>query len=174
MASPYQPSLLRLLHGLVMLVVGGSWLSGLVVHGVHDGRLLRLPPDFPGEWVDIHGSLGVVLVLLFTVFAPYALSVGRARLRRPANAVALLALALAIGSGLLMSEEQVRLGQLDTLAYRLHLSAWGLLSLAVLAHLIGVLRRGGPAFALSMLSPALRPGDRPADWPEQLRRHFRR
>jgi len=45
---PYQPSLLRALHGCSALAVLGCW-----------GRLLL---QLPGDWIDIHGSLGVVLL----------------------------------------------------------------------------------------------------------------
>ncbi len=59
-ATPYQPSLLRLLHGVTALVVPLAWLSGLVVLINHDGRWVQLPA-VPGDWIDVHGTIGVVL-----------------------------------------------------------------------------------------------------------------
>lgn len=175
MARPYQPSLLRLLHLLTALLVAGLWLTGLLIVGIHDGRWFRLPADFGGvDWIDVHGSLGVPLVLLVTLFVPYALTVGRARLRKAANLLPLLALLLSVGTGLLMAEDEVRNGATGGLVYGLHLSAWVVMGLAVLLHLGGALRRGGWPLAASMFRVDLRPGDRPGDWAAQLRRHFRR
>jgi len=96
---PYQPSLLRLLHGATALLVPLAWLTGLMVYSSWDGRFGRLPFSLAGDWIDIHGTLGVVLWPIALLFGFYAITAGRARLRRSANAVALLALALAVGSG---------------------------------------------------------------------------
>ena len=125
MARPYQPSLLRLLHIPTALLVTGLWLTGFVILGVYDGRWFRLPAAFGSvDWIDVHGTLGVPLVLLATLFVPYALSVGRARLKKAANLVPLLALVLSVGSGLLMQENLVRDGVTGGLAYGLHLTGW--------------------------------------------------
>ena len=61
MPRPYQPSLLRLLHGATALLVPLAWISGLAVYLTHDGRFGRLPLSFHAEWIDIHGTVGVVL-----------------------------------------------------------------------------------------------------------------
>jgi uncharacterized membrane protein YhaH (DUF805 family) len=174
MARPYQPSLLRVLHGGMALLVLGSWLSGLIVYSRHDGRWGRLPFTPAGEWIDLHGQFGVVLVLLAVPFVAYALTLGRPRLRRSSNAGALLALVLAIGTGKLMNEDWLRTGEVHHLVYGLHLLAWLLIGLAVLSHLAGSLRQGGWPLVASMASPALRTGDRPGDWPDQIRRFLKR
>ena len=165
---PYQPSLLRLLHGCTALLVPLAWLSGVVVFAHHDGRWFRLP-TLPGDWIDIHGTVGVVLWPVALLFALYALSAGRARLRQPANAAALIGLLLAIGSGKLMQEDWLRAGQLDAFPYHLHLLAWLLISGAVIWHGASVLRRGGLRFASSMLQINVRENDGPRSWPGQLR-----
>lgn len=152
MARPTQPGLLRVLHGTTALAVLGCWLSGLVVYSTYDGRWGRLPFTVPGNWIDIHGSLGVVLLPLAVLLAAYALTKGRRRLRRPTNAIPLLALGLAIGSGKLMQEDWPRTGQLHHVVYSLHLLAWLLIGAAVATHLWGVLRLGGWPLAQSMLS----------------------
>jgi hypothetical protein len=170
----YQPSLLRLLHGATAAIVGGSWISGLLIYSSLDGRWGRLPFRTGGEWVDLHGSLGVGLVLVFTLFAPYALTLGRPRLARGSNALALAALTLAIGTGLFMKEDAMREGELGSPVYGLHLSAWLLVTLALILHVGGALRRGGCPLARSMFSLTVRSGDRPGDWPMQLKRFFRR
>ena len=174
MARPYQPSLLRLLHGLVALLAPLAWLSGFFVYNRFDGRWGRLPLLQAQDWVDIHGTMGVLLWPLALLFGLYALGPGRARLRRPANALALLALALAVGSGKLMQEEWLREGELQQVVYSVHLLAWLLLAAAVLCHLGGVLQLGGVPLARSMFHPALQRGDQPGDWPSQLGRWFRR
>ncbi|MCT0218658.1 cytochrome b/b6 domain-containing protein [Synechococcus sp. CS-1329] len=173
MARPYQPSLLRGLHGITALLVLACWGSGLVVYSRYDGRWGRLPFELGGDWIDLHGSLGVALWPLALLFGLYSLSLGVRRLRQPANAAALLALGLAVGTGKLMQEDWLRQGQLQHLAYGLHLLAWLVIGAAVLAHLAAVLARGGRPLARSMFSLRQRSGDQPRDWPGQIRRHFR-
>lgn len=174
MPRPYQPSLLRLLHGATVLLVVGAWTTGFLVYNRFDGRWGRLPLALSGDWIDIHGSVAVVLWPVALVFALYALTLGRARLRRPANAIALLALALAVGSGKLMMEDWLEDGELGHAVYSVHLLAWLTVAGAVLSHLGGVWTRGGPALAASMASLELRPRDQPRDWLGQIRRHFTR
>ncbi|MEB3332553.1 MAG: cytochrome b/b6 domain-containing protein [Synechococcaceae cyanobacterium] len=175
MARPYQPSLLRLLHGATALLVPLAWLSGLVVYSLYDGRFGRLPllggaSRGSGEWIDIHGSIGVLLWPLALLFVLYALTAGRSRLRQPANAVALLALVLAVGSGKLMDEDWLRQGQLQHIVYSVHLLGWLGIALAVPLHVAGVLQRGGLPLARSMASLRLHANDRPGQWLSQLRR----
>jgi hypothetical protein len=79
-----------------------------------------------------------------------------------------LRLALALGSGLLMDGDALENGQLRGVAYELHLLAWLFLTLALLAHLAGALRRGGWPLISSMLSLRLQARDRPQHWPGQL------
>jgi hypothetical protein len=172
MAVPYQPSLLRLLHGATGLVAAAAWLSGLLLYNQFDGRWGRLPLPEVGKLTDMHGIHGVVLILVSALFVPYAFTLGRRRLNRAANALPLLALLLALGSGLFMNEHWLEDGQFQHLPYHLHLLAWLLFSLAVLLHLLSLRRRGGPALLASMLSLRLKPGDGPQDWPNQLRRFF--
>lgn len=171
---PYQPSLLRLLHGAMVLLVPLAWLSGWVVYSNHDGRWGRLPWVVPGDWIDIHGTFGVLLWPLALLFALYALSLGRARLRQPANATALLGLVLAVGSGKLMDEQWLRQGELEQPIVHLHLLAWLLITAALAWHLAAVLRRGGGSLAASMFQTQLRAGDQPRHWPSQLQQWLQR
>jgi hypothetical protein len=107
------------------------------------------------------------------LFGFYALTAGRVRLRQPANAIALLALSLAVGSGKLMQENWLRDGRLDHIVYAVHLLAWLLIALAVSTHIGAVLQRGGLPLVRSMASLQLRPGDRPGHWFAQIRRSFK-
>ncbi len=173
-ARPYQPSLLRLLHGTMVVLVPVAWLSGFLVYSNHDGRWGQLGWPVPGDWIDIHGTVGVVLGPLALLFALYALSIGRARLNQAANAAALLGLALAVGSGKLMDEDWLRNGQIDHVVYSLHLLAWLLIAAAVTWHLAAALRRGGMVLASSMLDLQVRANDQPRHWPSQIKTWFRR
>jgi hypothetical protein len=173
MPRPYQPSLLRLLHGATALLVVGAWITGFLVYNRFDGRWGRLPLGLSGDWIDIHGTVAVVLWPLALIFALYALTLGRSRLRHPANLIALLALALAVGSGKLMREDWLEDGELGHGVYAVHLMAWLALAGAVMTHVGSVLTRGGRPLAASMATLELRPRDHPRDWLGQIRRHFR-
>ncbi len=171
---PYQPSQLRLLHGAMAALVPLAWLSGLLVYSTRDGRWGQLPWQPGGDWIDIHGSIGVALWPLALLFALYAITLGRARLNQAPNAVALLALSLAVVSGKLMNEDWLRTGQLHHVVYDLHLLAWLLIAITVVWHLAGVFRRGGVALARSMFRLELRGHDRPRHWPSQWSNWFQR
>jgi uncharacterized membrane protein YhaH (DUF805 family) len=173
MPRPYQPSLLRLLHGATALLVPLAWLTGLLVYSMYDGRFGRLPFRLAGEWIDIHGTVGFLLWPIALLLALYALTAGRLRLRQPANALALVALVMAVGSGKLMDEDWLRDGQFQQLVYSVHLLAWLLIALAVTLHVASVLQRGGLPLARSMASVQLRPGDLPGNWFDQIRRSFK-
>ncbi|MEA5441794.1 cytochrome b/b6 domain-containing protein [Cyanobium gracile] len=165
---------MRLLHGATALLVLAAWLSGLFVYSRYDGRWGRLPFTPAGDWIDIHGLIGVGLLVLALPFVAYAFSLGRARLRRATNSLTLVALALAMGSGKLMQEDWLEDGQLHHLVYGLHLLGWLLIGLAVLVHVGDSLRLGGWPLLNSMVSTSLRPGDLPGDWPQQVRRFWKR
>ncbi|MFN7900393.1 MAG: cytochrome B [Synechococcaceae cyanobacterium] len=173
MARPYQPSLLRLVHGATVLLVPLSWFTGVLVYLRHDARLVRLPFSLDGEWVDIHGTVGVLLWPIALLFGLYAVTAGRARLRQPANSLALVALALAVGSGKMMDEDWLRQTELHHLVYNVHLFAWVLITLAATLHVVTVLQRGGMPLARSMASVQVRPNDLPGHWPAQILRSFR-
>ena len=174
MAVPYQPSMLRVLHGATALLVAISWITGLLLLGSFDGRWGRLPFTLDGEWIELHGRVGLLLALVLLLFVPYALTLGAGRLRRFANSLPLLALVLAVGSGLQMESEWLVNHATTPLPYALHLTAWLLLAVSVPLHLIGAVRRGGWPLAASMLSPRLLPHDGPPHWAGQLLRYVRR
>ena len=176
MGRPYQPSLLRLLHAGTALVAAGAWFSGLLVYLSADRRGLAsiaswIPrPD--GEWIDIHGTAGVVLLPVAVLLALYALTLGQVRLRRSSNMLPLVALALAIASGKLMDEDWLREGALNHPVYIAHLTAWGLLALSMIWHLGAAMQRGGMPLLRSMFRTELQTHDRPGQWPAQVRRYI--
>jgi hypothetical protein len=95
------------------------------VYSSYDGCFGRLPITLPGEWIDIHGTVGVLLWPIALLFALYALTASRLRLRlrQPAHALALVALVLAVGSGKLMDVDWLSGGQFHHLVYSVHLLA---------------------------------------------------
>lgn len=173
MPRPYQPSLLRILHGAMALLVPLAWLSGFIAYSNNDGRFGRLLWSIPGDWLDIHGSFGFILWPLALLFSLYALSLGKAKLRQPANTAALLALAAAVGSGKLMDEEWLEDGQLNHWIYSLHLSSWLLLTGTIIWHVIAVWRRGGSDLASSIFRTSFKGNDWPIHWPSQIIRWIR-
>lgn len=157
-----QPLLLRLLHAAAVLAVFAAWLSGLVSALRHDGRLAALHLQAPGEWLELHSAIGEITTPIALLFGLYAITVGRWRLRRPSNAAALLALALAVGSGQFMDEDWLLDGRIHHPLYSLHLTAWLIITAVVSWHVFGVLRRGGRSLAASMLPVQPQTPDRPA------------
>jgi hypothetical protein len=151
-----------------------GWLSGLLLLGGFDGRWGRWPFQLDGTWIEIHARIGLLLVLVLLLFVPYSLTLGAARLRRTANSLPLLALGLAVLSGLQMRVEWLLDHRSPPLPYSLHLTAWLLLALSVPVHVIGVVRRGGWTLAGSMVSLKLRDQDGPTAWPAQVLRFIRR
>jgi len=172
--QPYQPSLLRLLHAGVALLVPLAWLSGFALLLHHERRRFDLPWQLPGDWVDIHGSVGALLWPIALLFGLYALTLGRARLRQAANATALVVLGLAVATGKLMDEDWLRDGELHHLVYKLHVLAWALLALAVIWHTAAALARGGIPLVRSMMALTVRQTDGPRHWPEQLLRFWQK
>ena len=169
MPRPYQPSLLRLLHGATALLVPLAWLTGLLVYSMYDGRFGRLPFSLAGDWIDIHGTVGFLLWPIALLFALYALTAGRLRLLQPANALALVALVLAVGSGKLMDEDWLRDGQ-EAATVRASFMRYAREALASEVALSGsvdavIAKHGDDARTL--------PGDLPGNWFDQIRRSFK-
>ena len=172
MGRPYQPSLLRLLHAGTALLVAGAWLSGMLVYLSDDRRglpaIASWIPRPEGEWIDIHGSAGFLLLPMAVLLALYALTLGKARLQRPGNVLPLAALVLAIASGKLMDEDWLREGMLNHTVYSLHLTAWVLVAVSVIWHLAAAAKLGGMPLLRSMFRTELQKHDRPGQWPAQV------
>ena len=153
----------------MVLLVPLAWVSGLVVYSLHDGRWGRLPWRPSSDWIDLHGSVAVMLWPMALLFAAYALTVGRFRLRQPATATILIGLILAVGSGKLMNEDWLRSGQFHHLAYSLHLLAWLLIAASLGWHVCALWSRGGWPLVCSMFRLQIRANDQPGSWIKQIR-----
>ncbi len=188
-STPYQPSLLRLLHGLTALVILLALLSSAWVYLSYDQRLIQLSvPDIP-DIIGIHGTFGVGLLLLFPLFAVYSFHLGQNRLigsntltrltelPRPAgryalhrlvNTVMLFAATLALITGRMMQEAWLPEGELAHTWYTLHLWAWVLMALALVCHLVAGVWVGGVSLLRSMLTWQTRDRDTPRQWWQQI------
>ena len=190
LATPYQPSLLRLLHGAAAAVAGVASFTGFLIYNHYDGRFGRLPLGGSEQVIDLHGDVGGLLQWVLVPFALYSLTLGVRRLFRPAdlgrmvgslpalqrliNTAALLSLAAAVLSGLPMEDDWLTDGDLNQFWYLLHLTSWLVLTIAVVGHLMVLSLNGGWPLLRSMLTLNLRSGDLPKHWPQQVWAFIRR
>ncbi|BAU14198.1 hypothetical protein LEP3755_47430 [Leptolyngbya sp. NIES-3755] len=190
-AKPYQPSLLRFLHGVNALLVVPALMSGYWVYNTFDGRFGKIPLPRINPIIDYHGTIGW---FLFFVFAPlfliYSLWLGRKKLiqkesiaqltqvgkpiwwislHRLTNTVMIGAILFAVISGKFMDETWLPQGQLQHLAYSLHLLSWATMIVCLALHVLMSAKVGGVPLLLSMSSLKVRPDDRPKFWFQQLR-----
>lgn len=183
--KPYQPLLLRILHGFNGLFAISAILTAFWTYNTYDGRWGKLPlPNFP-EIEGIHGTFGLWTLLLFPAFVRYAFHQGQNRLIQPdtlamlrrvgkpiwwytlhriVNTGSLLALTFALFSGKMMDEKWLPQGELNHFWYYAHLVGWLILVGFIAVHLLMSAKVGGMPLLLSMLSWKFRPKDSPAHW----------
>lgn len=187
---PYQPILLRLLHGAMALLTLLALLSGFWVYNTYDGRWGSLPlpslPDIQG----IHGTIALVAFLVFPFFALYCFHLGDRRLIQPtalrqlqpmgqpaswvalhrlANTLMLLVLTFAVLTGRMMKEEWLPAGDKNQGWYLAHLVAWVAVLLGLGFHLLLGAKVGGLPLLRSMFSLQRRNEDRPQAWWRSLK-----
>jgi hypothetical protein len=184
-SQPYQPLLLRILHGAIAIVAILAIVTSYWVYDIYDGRWLKLSLPVINGMIGIHGTLGLTLLLIMPIFAIYAFHVGHKRLvqadsfskltqldkpiaayslHRIVNTLMLVAVTWALITGRLMQERWLPSAELDRVWYSLHLSAWVILVLCLLWHLAMGLKVGGLPLILSMLAVKVRPQDTPQVW----------
>ncbi|MEG3438812.1 cytochrome b/b6 domain-containing protein [Pannus brasiliensis CCIBt3594] len=188
-SRPYQPFLLRVLHGLTGICSIAALLTAYWTYDTYDSRWFTLSlPKFP-EIEGIHGTFGLYTLIVFPFFAIYAFRRGSRRLiqsdslqklarpgkpifwyslHRFANTIALFALAFAIYSGRMMDSEWLPKGELHHPWYYAHLISWVILTLCILFHLLLSAKVGGKPLLLSMLHRYSRDRDRPRLWPGKI------
>jgi cytochrome b561 len=189
--QPYQPSLLRVLHGVTAILVLGAIASGFWVYNTFDGRFGSIPLPRINPIIDIHGTIGLTFFLFVPLFLIYSLWLGRSRLiqadtlpnltknvgkpiwwislQRSTNTAMLVAAFLAVLSGKLMDETWLPQGQLNHVAYSFHLIAWAIIVVCLALHLLMSAKVGGMPLLLSMMDWRIRPGDSPKSWLKQIR-----
>jgi len=185
LAQPYQPLLLRILHGLTGLFLIAAMLTAFWTYDTYDGRWGRVPLPSFREIEGIHGTLGLYTLLIFPAFVLYAFHRGHKRLIQPdsfaklvrvgnpiwwytlnrfTNTFALLALTFALFSGKMMDETWLPKGELDHVWYYAHLVAWVIMVVVIALHLLMNAKVGGVPFLLSILHWQFRDKDSPALW----------
>lgn len=181
---PYQPLLLRILHGLTGLLLIAAIVSAYWTYDTYDrrwGGFLPIYQDIEG----IHGTFGLWTLLIFPALAIYAFHRGQRRLIQPdslgkltqvgrpiwwytlsriANTLVLIALTFAVFSGKMMDDTWLPKGELTHFWYSVHLIAWVVIVSAIGLHLLMNAKVGGAPLLLSMLSWQFRDKDRPSLW----------
>ncbi len=179
-SRPYQPLLLRLLHGINGLLVLGALVTGFWVYNTYDGRFGRIALPTLADIQGIHGTIALTFLLFFPLFAIYSFRAGQKRLIQPGslrqltqigqpigwislqrliNTLILIASVLALISGRLMKEEWLPRGELYHVAYSAHLWAWLIMAICLLLHVLIAARVGGLSLLQSMVDPKTRPND---------------
>lgn len=188
--KPYQPSLLRFLHGVNALFVIGALISGFLVYNTFDGRFGKLLIPRINQSIHYHGMIALIFSLVALLFVIYSLWLGRKKLiqkdsieqlsqvgkpiwwislHRLTNTGMLGAISFAAISGRLMDETWLPRGELHHLAYSLHLLAWATMLVCLALHLLMSAKVGGVPLLLSINSLKVRPDDHPKFWFNQLR-----
>jgi len=184
-SRPYQPFLLRILHGLTGISAIAALLTAYWTYTTYDNRWGGLPLPQWNAIEGIHGTFGLWTLLLFPALAIYALRRGQRRLlqtdsaqqlhhvgkpiwwytlHRAANSFMLLALTFALFSGKMMGSTWLPQGELTHAWYYAHLLSWVVLVVALALHLLMSAKIGGHPLLLSILDWRFRPQDDPRRW----------
>lgn len=171
-SRPYQPLMLRLLHGLNAAIALLAMGTAFLVYNTYDGRFGKVPVPRIADIIGIHGTFGKLLILgVMPAFALYSFHKGQKRLIQPdslgkltqfgkpiwwyslhriVNTLMLLSLTFSIASGSMVKEEWLPAGELTHIWYYLHFSGWVILVLCLAMHLLMSTKIGGLPLILSM------------------------
>ena len=188
-SRPYQPLLLRILHGMTGLFAILAIITAFWTYDTYDGRWGRIPlPKFT-EIEGIHGTFGLWTLLIFPLFVVYAFDRGKRRLiqsdsinkltqfgqpiwwytlHRLINTLSIFALTFAVFSGKMMDEKWLPQGELNHTWYYAHLISWLILVACIALHLLMSVKIGGIPLILSMLDRGFRSQDSPVLWRKHL------
>ncbi|MGF1604480.1 MAG: cytochrome b/b6 domain-containing protein [Thermosynechococcaceae cyanobacterium] len=188
-SQPYQPLLLRILHGLTGLFLIAAILTAFWTYDTYDGRWGKIPLPSYREIEGLHGTFGLYTLLIFPAFVIYSFHRGQHRLiqahslakwvqvgkplwwytlSRFTNTLALVTLTFALFSGKMMDETWLPKGELNHAWYYAHLISWVMMVIAIALHLLLNARVGGSPLLLSMLNWRFREQDSPALWSAHL------
>ncbi|MBF2065782.1 MAG: cytochrome b/b6 domain-containing protein [Calothrix sp. C42_A2020_038] len=190
-SKPYQPFLLRLLHGVNALLIIGATITGFLVYDSWDGRFGSLAITRTNrELIDIHGTFGFLISFVaLPIFLIYCWNAGRNRLvqsntlqqlsrvgtpvwwyalQRITNTLMLVAALLSVISGKFQDENWLPQGELNHVAYYVHLLAWVVIVLALLMHILMSIKVGGLSLLVSMFDTKYRPDDSPRLWRQKI------
>ena len=195
-SKPYQPLLLRLLHGVNAILVIGAAITGFLVYDSWDGRFGKLGLTLKNrELIDIHGTFGFFFFPIMILFTIYSIRAGSNRLIKPdslnnltqvgrpiwwvtlqrlANTLMLIAAIFALVSGKFQDENWLPNGEVNHVWYYIHLIAWCGIIASLAIHILMSIKVGGIPLILSMFDTKFRPEEHPARWPEQIKAWLRR
>lgn len=184
-SQPYQPLLLRILHGLTGLFLIAAILTAYWTYDTYDGRWGKIPLPYYPEIEGLHGTFGLFTLLIFPLFVIYAFHRGQKKLLQPdsldkltqfgkpiwwytlnrfTNTLVILSLAFALFSGKMMDDQWLPNGELDRFWYYAHLVSWLIIVVCIALHLLMNAKVGGLPLLLSMLQWRFRAKDNPALW----------
>ncbi|MGF1675213.1 MAG: cytochrome b/b6 domain-containing protein [Rivularia sp. (in: cyanobacteria)] len=185
LSRPYQPLLLRILHGLtgsfaILAIITAYW-----TYDTYDGRWGKIPLPKWTEIEGIHGTFGLWTLLIFPLFIVYAFHRGQNRLiqsdslnkltrfgqpiwwytlHRLVNTLSILSLTFAVFSGKMMDEKWLPQGELNHTWYYAHLISWLILVSCIALHLLMSIKVGSLPLILSMINWRFRSKDSPVLW----------
>jgi hypothetical protein len=183
--QPYQPLLLRISHGLSGILAIISLVSGFLVYNTFDKRFGKIPIPKINPIQDIHGTAGLLFLLILPAFVIYSFHAGKKRLLQPdslqklsqfnrpiwwvslqrlVNTFMIFAAVLAVISGRMMKEEWLPLGELNHIWYSFHLISWVIMFFCLAVHVLISAKVGGLPLLLSMFSWKFSPTDTPKNW----------
>jgi Prokaryotic cytochrome b561 len=187
---PYQPVLLRILHGIAAALLVLALISGFWVYNTYDKRWGSLALPMIGDIQGIHGTIALTFLLFLPFFAFYSFHVGYRRLiqeqsfsqlkqigqpvwwisvHRFANTLMLLAATFAVVTGRMMKEEWLPAGELYRQWYLAHLVAWACVFISLLLHILMGAKVGGVPLLISMFNWKTRGEDRLLSWPQEVK-----
>ncbi len=194
-SKPYQPLILRLLHGINAVIAVSAIMTAFCVYNIHDGRFGKISLPMIPDIVGIHGTFGLMLFLFFPFFAVYSFYFGKKRLiqsdsfqklsqigkpiwwyslHRITNTLMLLAIFLGVLSGKMVQEEWITAQDFNHVWYSLHLISWGIIVFSLAIHLLMSAKIGGMPLIVSMFNFKYRQEDSPAIWMAKIKAFFRR
>jgi cytochrome b subunit of formate dehydrogenase len=179
---PYQPILLRILHGIAAVLLVLALISGFVIYNTYDKRWGSLSLPAIGDIQGIHGTISLTFLLLLPFFVLYSFHIGHHRLiqeqslkqlnqigkpvwwisvHRFANTLMLLSATFAVVTGRMMKEEWLPAGEIHRQWYLAHLIAWVCVFTSLALHLLMGAKVGGVPLLASMFNWEIRGEDTP-------------
>ncbi|MFM7572444.1 MAG: cytochrome b/b6 domain-containing protein [Snowella sp.] len=189
-STPYQPILLRILHGTNAILIFSALITGFLVYNTYDKRWGSLTLPKLEAIQGIHGTIALTFLLTLPVFVLYSFRIGYRRLvqdqffshltevgkpiwwisiHRIANTLTLLSATFAVITGRMMKEEWLPAGEISHSWYIAHLVAWLCVFFSVAFHLLLGIKVGGVPLLMSMFNRTKRSEDRLLSWLQDLR-----
>jgi hypothetical protein len=158
-------------------------------YDTYDGRWGRISLPRYQEIEGIHGTFGLLTLLIFPALVLYACHRGQRRLvqrdslakldrvgqpiwwytlSRITNTLSMLAVTVALFSGKMMDDTWLPKGELNHSWYYAHLLSWIVVVFCIALHVLMNARVGGSALLLSMWNWRIRSKDRPTLWPSRV------